>query len=264
MHELNIGHAIIARAVFVGLQEAVREMKELIGMIAGRSIDLPGVFDRVQAFVSDAHWSSTWRMTIVAAYVTPEPRTHPLAMPTKGEAFAGLSVAIVTPFRNDEVDYPALKAQIEFQIAAGTTCICPVGTTGESPTLSHEEHERVVAASVEYANKRHQSDARHRLQQHARSPAADQIRGQARGRCRAGRGPVLQQAHAGRFLSALQSHLAESGRSADLRLQHPRPHGQEHRAGNYCPHGRTEEHHDGERSDRLAGSGVANYRLDRI
>ncbi len=47
-----------------------------------------------------------------------------------------------------------MKAQIEFQVAAGTTCICPVGTTGESPTLSHEEHERVVAASVEYANKR--------------------------------------------------------------------------------------------------------------
>jgi len=72
-------------------------------------------------------------------------------MPTKGEAFAGLSVAIVTPFRNDEVDYPALKAQIEFQIAAGTTCICPVGTTGESPTLSHEEHERVISAVVETA-----------------------------------------------------------------------------------------------------------------
>jgi 4-hydroxy-tetrahydrodipicolinate synthase len=75
-------------------------------------------------------------------------------MPTRAENFAGLSVAIVTPFRNDEVDYPALKSQIEFQVAAGTTCICPVGTTGESPTLSHEEHERVVAASVEYANKR--------------------------------------------------------------------------------------------------------------
>jgi 4-hydroxy-tetrahydrodipicolinate synthase len=75
-------------------------------------------------------------------------------MPTRAENFAGLSVAIVTPFRNDEVDYPALKAQIEFQVAAGTTSICPVGTTGESPTLSHEEHERVVAASVEYANKR--------------------------------------------------------------------------------------------------------------
>jgi 4-hydroxy-tetrahydrodipicolinate synthase len=75
-------------------------------------------------------------------------------MSTKGEAFAGLSVAIVTPIKNDEVDYPALRALIEFQIEAGTTCICPVGTTGESPTLSHEEHERVVAASIEYANKR--------------------------------------------------------------------------------------------------------------
>lgn len=77
-----------------------------------------------------------------------------LRMPTKGEAFAGLSVAIITPFKNDEVDYAALKAQIEFQIEAGTTCICPVGTTGESPTLSHDEHEKVIAASIEYAAKR--------------------------------------------------------------------------------------------------------------
>ncbi|QEG35505.1 4-hydroxy-tetrahydrodipicolinate synthase [Bythopirellula goksoeyrii] len=66
-------------------------------------------------------------------------------MATKGEAFAGLSVAIVTPFKNDEVDYARFKEQIEFQIAAGTNCLCPVGTTGESPTLSHEEHERVIA-----------------------------------------------------------------------------------------------------------------------
>ncbi len=66
-------------------------------------------------------------------------------MATKGEAFAGLSVAIVTPFKNDEVDYNRFREQIEFQIAAGTNCLCPVGTTGESPTLSHEEHERVIA-----------------------------------------------------------------------------------------------------------------------
>ena len=70
---------------------------------------------------------------------------------TRGEAFAGLSVAITTPFKNGEVDYAALKTQIEFQIAAGTSCICPAGTTGESPTLSHEENDRVIAASVEYA-----------------------------------------------------------------------------------------------------------------
>jgi 4-hydroxy-tetrahydrodipicolinate synthase len=72
-------------------------------------------------------------------------------MPTQGEAFAGLSVALTTPFRNGEVDYQALKAQVEFQIAAGTHGLCPVGTTGESPTLSHDEHERVIAAVVEHA-----------------------------------------------------------------------------------------------------------------
>ena len=70
-------------------------------------------------------------------------------MKTKGEAFAGLSVAIVTPFKGDEIDFDTFRAQIEFQIAAGTNCICPVGTTGESPTLSHEEQDRVIAFVVE-------------------------------------------------------------------------------------------------------------------
>ena len=66
-------------------------------------------------------------------------------MATKGAAFAGLSVAIVTPLKNDgAVDYDTLKKQIEFQVEAGTVCLVPVGTTGESPTLSHDEHERVI------------------------------------------------------------------------------------------------------------------------
>lgn len=72
-------------------------------------------------------------------------------MTTKGEAFAGLSVAITTPFRDGRLDVAALRAQVEFQIAAGTQCLCPVGTTGESPTLSHEEHEHVIAAVVDAA-----------------------------------------------------------------------------------------------------------------
>ena len=63
----------------------------------------------------------------------------------KGSAFAGLSVAVVTPFRDGEVDYEALRRQIDFQVQAGTKCVCPVGTTGESPTLSHDEHERVIS-----------------------------------------------------------------------------------------------------------------------
>ena len=72
-------------------------------------------------------------------------------MPTRAEQFAGLSVAIVTPFRDGAVDVPRLHEQIGFQVEAGVTAICPVGTTGESPTLSHDEHEQVIAESVQAA-----------------------------------------------------------------------------------------------------------------
>ena len=72
-------------------------------------------------------------------------------MSRKGSAFAGVSVAIVTPFKDGQVDCKLLREQVEFQIAAGTTCLCPVGTTGESPTLSHEEHERVISEVVQAA-----------------------------------------------------------------------------------------------------------------
>lgn len=75
-------------------------------------------------------------------------------MLTKGSDFAGLSVALVTPLKNGEVDYELFKQQIDFQIEAGTNCLCPVGTTGESPTLTHEEHEQVIAFVCEYANGR--------------------------------------------------------------------------------------------------------------
>ncbi len=70
-------------------------------------------------------------------------------MPTRSEDFAGLTVALITPFRDGQVDIEALQRNVEFQIGVGTTCVCPVGTTGESPTLSHPEHERVIAAVVE-------------------------------------------------------------------------------------------------------------------
>jgi 4-hydroxy-tetrahydrodipicolinate synthase len=75
-------------------------------------------------------------------------------MPRKGSAFAGLSVAIVTPFKGGQVDVKLLREQVEFQIAAGTHCLCPVGTTGESPTISHEEHERVISEVVQTARGR--------------------------------------------------------------------------------------------------------------
>jgi 4-hydroxy-tetrahydrodipicolinate synthase len=72
-------------------------------------------------------------------------------MSTRAERFAGLSVAIVTPFRDGRLDESRLREQIDFQARAGVTCVCPVGTTGESPTLSHDEHERVIAVSIEAA-----------------------------------------------------------------------------------------------------------------
>lgn len=73
-------------------------------------------------------------------------------MPTKGHQFAGLTVALVTPFKETgEVDYDALKQLVEWHVAQGTPILAPVGTTGESPTLSHDEHEKVIATVVETA-----------------------------------------------------------------------------------------------------------------
>lgn len=70
---------------------------------------------------------------------------------TKGEQFAGVTVALITPFRNEEIDFAALKKLVDWHVEQGTDCIAPVGTTGESPTLSHDEHERVIATVIEQA-----------------------------------------------------------------------------------------------------------------
>ncbi len=61
----------------------------------------------------------------------------------------GSMVAIVTPFDGETVDYDALGRLVEYQLENGTQGIIPCGTTGESPTLSHEEHEKVVEVTVE-------------------------------------------------------------------------------------------------------------------
>ncbi|MCX7020597.1 MAG: 4-hydroxy-tetrahydrodipicolinate synthase [bacterium] len=67
---------------------------------------------------------------------------------------AGSMCALVTPFRNGVVDAAALEQLIEFQIENGTTGLIPCGTTGESATLSHEEHHHVVDLTVKFARKR--------------------------------------------------------------------------------------------------------------
>lgn len=64
--------------------------------------------------------------------------------------FSGCGTALVTPFRSDlSLDEPTLRSLVRRQIEAGIDFLCPCGTTGESPTLSHEEHLRVVEITVE-------------------------------------------------------------------------------------------------------------------
>ncbi len=70
---------------------------------------------------------------------------------SRGERFAGLTVALVTPFKDGAVDEAALRKLVDFHVESGTDCVSPVGTTGESPTLSHDEHERVIGVVCEQA-----------------------------------------------------------------------------------------------------------------
>ena len=96
--------------------------------------------------------------------------------------FSGSIVAIVTPFRNGKLDERAFGDLIEWQIANGTNGIVPCGTTGESATLTHEEHHRVVRLTVEVAKGRvpviagtgsNSTDEAISLTRHAKDAGAD-------------------------------------------------------------------------------------------
>src|SRR5689334_790958 len=96
--------------------------------------------------------------------------------------FTGSLIAIVTPFRSGKVDERAFGDLIEWQIAQGTNGIVPCGTTGESATLTHEEHHRVVKLTVEVAKRRvpviagtgsNSTDEAISLTKHAKEAGAD-------------------------------------------------------------------------------------------
>ena len=96
--------------------------------------------------------------------------------------FSGAIVAIVTPFKKGKVDEKSLRELIEFQIKNGTDGIVPCGTTGESSTLSHEEHDRVIEITIDAARKRvpviagtgsNSTDEALRLTRHAHEAGAD-------------------------------------------------------------------------------------------
>ena len=73
---------------------------------------------------------------------------------TAKTSFRGSFTALVTPFNNGALDEKAFRGLVDWQIAEGTNGLVPVGTTGESPTLSHEEHKRVVEWCIEQAKGR--------------------------------------------------------------------------------------------------------------
>jgi 4-hydroxy-tetrahydrodipicolinate synthase len=96
--------------------------------------------------------------------------------------FSGAIVAIVTPFKEGKVDERSLRELIEFQIKNGTDGIVPCGTTGESSTLSHEEHDRVIEIAIDAVKKRvpviagtgsNSTDEALRLTKHAYEAGAD-------------------------------------------------------------------------------------------
>ena len=62
--------------------------------------------------------------------------------------FKGSITALITPFRDGAIDWKAFEAFVDWQVTEGSHGLVPVGTTGESPTLSHDEHKRVVEACV--------------------------------------------------------------------------------------------------------------------
>ena len=68
--------------------------------------------------------------------------------------FKGSITALVTPFAHGAVDETALERLIEWQVGEGSNGLVPCGTTGESPTLSHQEHKRVVELTIDAAKRR--------------------------------------------------------------------------------------------------------------
>jgi 4-hydroxy-tetrahydrodipicolinate synthase len=76
-------------------------------------------------------------------------------MSRKGELFRGSTVALVTPFKDGgAIDYAALDRLVDWHVEQGTDCLAPVGTTGESPTVDHAEHRKVIEAVIRRADRR--------------------------------------------------------------------------------------------------------------
>ncbi len=173
--------------------------------------------------------------------------------------FRGSFTALVTPFKNGSLDEAAFRALVSWQIAEGTHGLVPVGTTGESPTVSHDEHKRVVEWCIDEARGRvpviagagsNSTREAIELAEHAE---------QGRRQRSAGGDAVLQQADPGRHVPALQGDQ-RCDRNPDHHLQYPAALGDRHERGHHGAAVRIEEHRRRQGRDREHGAGFAAAR----
>src|SRR5579885_1545180 len=136
--------------------------------------------------------------------------------------FNGALTAIVTPFRDGEVDQRALRELVELQIQGGIGGLVQCGSTGESATLTHSEHEQVIKIVIEQTRRRVPVIAGT-----GSNSTAEAIRLTASARAAGADGALMISPYynkpTGRHLQALQDGR-HGGGSADHRLQHPGPH----------------------------------------
>ena len=165
MHELNIGHSIIARALMVGLERGR----------AGNEANWWRV---------SVHGAGGWSIFGLSGLVPSRKRrlSHPPSPPTPNLAHPMSTRAKILPAFPWPWSPPSATGRSMWRPCSGRSssrstparrASARSAPTGESPTLSHAEHERVIAAVVEAAARPDQGHGRHRLQQHRRGPAAD-------------------------------------------------------------------------------------------
>ena len=163
----------------------------------------------------------------------------------------GCGTAIITPFKQDgSVDETALRHLVEWQIQSGIDFLVPCGTTGETPTLTHDEWLRVIDTTIEVNAGRVPIMAGATSNNTREAVAkAKEVSSAPRRRLCTDRNAVLQQADAGRHLPALQGHRRGQREAADA-VQHRGPHRHEHRDAHAAAAGGDREHRCGERSQR--------------
>ena len=160
--------------------------------------------------------------------------------------FTGSMPALVTPFKDGAVDFDALKKLVDWHVDQGSNGLVPVGTTGESPTLTPRRTPRRGRGGGEGRRRPSAGDRRRGVQQHRRGDRADPAR-RTRGRAGgAGRHALLQQADPARPDRAFHR-AARCLQAADHHLQHPGPFGDRHDA----------------RNDGRTGQAAADHRASR-